>query len=100
MPATVAPNGDGCAKASRGRPVPPAIRVVEAVVSEIAKLDDRAERLRRTVEFLEHIRRIGGQLESDLVKIVRDTYTADIPALREAASLAESLHTLKRETDA
>jgi hypothetical protein len=91
MTATVSPSAPTGAKLI-GRPVPPAIALIEAIVEEIAHEQNKAEKLARTIDFLAHLRVVGGRLESELMRVVRDIYSDEIPTLKGAAGIAEALY--------
>lgn len=96
MTTTLAPTGDARAKAGRGRPVPLAIKLVEDLCESIAKDDDVARRIERRLDAVAHIERVADRARRELHDDLRKLHDDCLPALREAAGLAERLYLEER----
>ena len=92
MQATLPQKGDGCAKAGRGRPLPLAIKLVEDLCESIAKDDNVARRIERRLDTVAHIERLADRARRELNDDLHKLHDDCLPALREAAGLAERLY--------
>lgn len=88
MSSTLAPEAVERAPRKPSGVTPPLIKVCECVIEGMCALKNDDEFFDRSVPQLQHLRRLVGRLEDEMVRRARKTREA-IPVLRQAATIAE-----------
>lgn len=77
---------------AKGRPVHPALAIVEQLVDATSRELNLAKRIAREVQILDHLRPLLARVEHDLIEDLHQLSDVQIPELRAAAGNVERMY--------